>query len=167
MHDVIEHYLRDRKHINNSFKPLFLLNDILRFWRTLCLNYEVIRHDKDKPWRKKNINLKYSRMLTVYSTILAIIIKKDIDHNNILSICSKTPIERISWSLDTISDESLLNDFKNLLGYYQVFLEAKENEDIEQDNDVKNQLNLNADKFSDIILNHKNIDNTLKKYLVI
>ncbi len=107
---------------------------------------------------------------TVFSTVIAIIIKKDIDHDDILKICNKTPLERISWSLDTIADKSLLDDFKNILSYYQVFLKAKENENIEKDDSIKEQLNFNADKFSDIlfnILNHKNIDNTLKKNLII
>ena len=41
----------------------------------MCLNYELIRDDPKKPWRKKNINLKFSRMLTVFGTVLPIIAK--------------------------------------------------------------------------------------------
>lgn len=63
---VADKYLRDKEG-HDSFKPIFIINDILRYWRTLCLNYEVIRNDKSKNWRKKNINLKFSRALTVFS----------------------------------------------------------------------------------------------------
>lgn len=70
--DTIDHYFRDSRG-KKTFKPLFILNDLLRFWRTLCLNYELIRDNKERPWRKKNINLKFSRMLTVFATILPII----------------------------------------------------------------------------------------------
>lgn len=168
--DIIEHYLRDRNYVSTSFKPLFLLNDILRFWRTLCLNYEAIRNDNHRPWRKKNINLKYSRMITVFSTVIIIIIKKDINHNDILDIFHKTPLERVAWSLDKLGDETISNQFDDLLMYYQKFLEAKENNNIEKDLDMKKLLNINAEKFSDIIfniLNHNKIDNKLKKFLTI
>lgn len=168
--DIIEHYLRDRSHVSTSFKPLFLLNDILRFWRTLCLNYEAIRNDSSRPWRKKNINLKYSRMITVFSTIIIIIVKKDIKHKDILDIFHKTPLERMAWSLDKLDDQTISNQFDDLLSYYQKFLEAKENINIEEDLDMKKLLNTNAEKFSDIIfniLNHNKIDNKLKKFLTI
>ena len=52
MDEIVGLYFRDDVD-RSSFKPLFLLNDLLRFWRTLCLNYEIIRNDKTKPFRKK------------------------------------------------------------------------------------------------------------------
>ena len=57
---VLEMYIRDGKG-REDYRPLFLMNDILRYWRTLCLNYERTRHDPSKPWWKKNLNLKFSR----------------------------------------------------------------------------------------------------------
>ncbi len=71
---ILDHYFRDNRG-KASFRPLFVLNDILRYWRTLCLNYELTRDDPDKPWRKKNINLKFSRMLTIFGTVLPLIAK--------------------------------------------------------------------------------------------
>lgn len=166
--EVIEHYLRDRKG-HDEFKPLFLLNDVLRFWRTLCLNYEALRHDENRPWRKKNINLKYSRLLTVFSTVITIINKKDINHNDILEICNKTPIERITWALDNM-DDSFLDSYNILLDYYKIFLEAKEEGNIEANLELKKDLNENAIEFSRIIfsiLNSDKIDTKLKQFLVI
>ncbi|WP_423909057.1 nucleotidyltransferase domain-containing protein [Candidatus Spongiihabitans sp.] len=52
MNEIVGWYFRDDVD-RSSFKPLFLLNDILRFWRTLCLNYEIVRNDMTKPFRKK------------------------------------------------------------------------------------------------------------------
>ncbi|MGE0044077.1 MAG: nucleotidyltransferase domain-containing protein [Vicinamibacterales bacterium] len=42
---VADNYYRDNRS-KKSFRPLFLLNDLLRYWRTLCLNYEERRHDR-------------------------------------------------------------------------------------------------------------------------
>lgn len=49
---TIEKYFRDKDH-GKDFNPMFLVNDILRYWRTLCLNYEIIRNDKKKALEKK------------------------------------------------------------------------------------------------------------------
>ena len=166
--EIIEHYLRDRQG-HDEFKPLFLLNDVLRFWRTLCLNYEALRHDTDRPWRKKNINLKYSRLITVFSTVLTIVNKQDITHNDILEICNKTPIERITWALENM-DDTFLDSYIILLNHYKKFLEAKEEGNIEDNLELKQILNKNAIDFSKIIfsfLNSNSIDMKLKQFLVI
>ncbi len=169
--DIVSLYSRDKPDKpDTEFNPTFLINDILRYWRTLCLNYEVIRHDADRPWKKKNTNLKYSRMLTVFSTILTIIIKKDIKYNNLYDIFAKTPLERMAWSLDKLEDIGLDTSFDKLLDYYKIFLDAKEKTDINDDIEIKKILNINAEHFSDIIfslLNHNKIDNKLKKFLMI
>ena len=67
---IIKVYLKDEDH--EDFNLYFLLNDILRFWRTLCLNYESSRINQ-KKWEKKNISLKFSRRLTVFATIIYIL----------------------------------------------------------------------------------------------
>ncbi|ADG94080.1 DNA polymerase beta domain protein region [Arcobacter nitrofigilis DSM 7299] len=169
LNDIIQNYLRDSEK-NDNFVPFFLLNDILRYWRTLCLNYEAIRHDDERPWRKKNVNLKYSRMLTVFSTVLSLIVTKDITKEKIFSICKKTPLERIIYSLEIINDDSLNKEFDNILNFYKIFLEAKEQTNIEKDVAIKMLLNTNAEKFSDIItsfLNNEKIDKKLRKFLVV
>lgn len=102
LHDVISNYCRDEKENDHSFKPLFLLNDILRYWRTLCLNYERIRHDSTKPWRKKNVNLKFSRMLTVYSTVLPLIAGSEHTRKEIIDLCKCSPLERLAIGLDKL-----------------------------------------------------------------
>lgn len=38
--NTLGHYFRDSRG-RSSFRPLFLLNDLLRYWRTVCLNYKL------------------------------------------------------------------------------------------------------------------------------
>ena len=51
---IIQSYYRDYHDHVSGFLPVFLINDIIRFWRTLCLNYE---HRRNRPpgdqYRKK------------------------------------------------------------------------------------------------------------------
>ena len=46
MTDTIDFYYGDYRSNRGTFRPTFLINDILRFWRTLCLNYEHKRNRK-------------------------------------------------------------------------------------------------------------------------
>lgn len=72
--EVIAAYWRDYEDHKTDFMPAFLANDILRLWRTFCVNYEartVREPDETKAKGKlKNYKLKHSRLLTCYSAIL-------------------------------------------------------------------------------------------------
>ena len=67
---VVEKYFRDFPNHQSEFVPAFLINDILRMWRTFCVNYEFYRKDGDSREKIKNLKLKFSRMLTCYSGII-------------------------------------------------------------------------------------------------
>lgn len=101
---VIDHYFRDEVG-KREFRPLFFLNDVLRYWRTLCLNYEVYRNEPDRPWWKKNLNLKFSRKLTIFSTVLSLMSGGVQSKDGLLRLCEYTPIERLAHALDEIEDE--------------------------------------------------------------
>lgn len=122
---VISNYFRDNSGKKN-FRPLFIMNDVLRYWRTLCLNYEECREDTARPWRKKNINLKFSRMTTVFATILILMAKRPSSAEEFLPVMSMTPLERLAEGIDAIGDESLCNEFPKFLDRYAAFLRLKE-----------------------------------------
>jgi len=72
--DVVAAYWRDYEDHKSDFMPAFLANDILRLWRTFCVNYEARttrKPDLEKAKGKiKNYKLKHSRMLTCYSALV-------------------------------------------------------------------------------------------------
>lgn len=91
---ILETYFRDYKEAQGSFRPTILLNDIIRYWKTLCLNYENKRNDinddRDKiSYQIKNLKLKYTRMLTCFGTVIAICSKQHIDIEAMKDICKK------------------------------------------------------------------------------
>jgi predicted nucleotidyltransferase len=70
---VIAAYWRDYEDHKDEFLPAYLANDILRLWRTFCVNYEA-RTSTDPVEKKakrklKNYKLKHSRLLTCYSAL--------------------------------------------------------------------------------------------------
>lgn len=72
--DVIAEYWGEYPDHSSDFLPAYLSNDILRLWRTFCINYEARteREPSDKKAKRKikNYKLKSSRLLTCYSSIL-------------------------------------------------------------------------------------------------
>ncbi|WP_263588197.1 nucleotidyltransferase domain-containing protein [Sphingopyxis sp. GC21] len=67
---VIAKYFRDYAGHEDAFVPSFLFNDVIRMWRTFCVNYEFHRKEGDSRNKIKNLKLKFSRMLTCYSGIV-------------------------------------------------------------------------------------------------
>lgn len=140
---VLDMYFRDGRG-RDDFRPLFLLNDILRYWRTLCLNYERDRFQPGKPWWKRNLNLKFPRKITVFSTILAIIATRSTSAAEFKPIAALTPIERLAFALDKIGDPTLEVAFSSILDDYEEFLAAKSYSELEEP--PKDRLNLFSEK---------------------
>ena len=149
------------------------MNDILRWWRTLCLNYELVRDEPEKPWRKKNINLKFSRLLTAFGTIMPMISLPIKNEEEIKALIKRTPMERFAYGLDGLNDDSNVEEFIRFLDEYEEFLALKEkigDDSVLTDKDIDIKSREIANSFSNFIrkmLQHRNIDESLKKYLVL
>ena len=124
---ILDSYLRDYPRHKNGFLPTFLVNDIIRYWKTLCLNYENKRnkptHDEKKKniQRVKNFKLKFSRMNTCYATIAYLICMDNIDQDKIIELTKYTPMERLELSSST--NRSAHRIYNMLLSEYSWFLE--------------------------------------------
>ena len=102
---IIRSYWRDYEGHERNFAPAFMSNDILRLWRTFCVNYEartsVAPIEKKFKRRVKNYKLKYSRMLTCYSALLCILSvykkRETVSIEDMMAICALTPLHRIDW----------------------------------------------------------------------
>lgn len=174
--NIIQFYLRDNKHGN--FKSYFLLNDILRFWRTLCLNYEVSRTNDSKKWGQKNISLKFSRRLTVFATIIYIFVFNIHSESELAEMIQKTPWERLQESIDKLNDSDINKNYKLFKDEYINFLHLKEKHG--KMNLIHDELKMNlihdeleelgaSKTFKQLISNillHESIDEDLKLFLI-
>ncbi len=126
--EIIGSYYVDFKRHSGNFQPIFLANDIIRFWKTLCLNYEHNRIQKNATdlikniAHSKNLKLKFSRKLTCFSFILKLIScdKSKLSKEKVRDIALMTPIER----LQSIESKNLkINDIINdIIVDYQWFI---------------------------------------------
>ena len=170
--EILDNYYRDKNQNSELFHPIFLLNDILRYWRTLCINYEKMRGDTGKPWRKKNINLKFSRMMTVFATVLPLLAKPITSVEIFLSDCLPlSPLARLAAGLDCLDDICLLSEWKEVLDIYSEFLAWKDEDDTEDfyqaNKEMVNDKALCLSKFLHKALTHDGINEEYRRRLVL
>jgi hypothetical protein len=117
--------------------PAYLANDILRYWRTLCLNYEAGTTEQwpnqqtpsDRAKRKiKNYKLKHSRMLTCYSAVLYLLFvygkNGTVTPPDARMMVSLTPTERVEFVANELNGSEPSACIFDFLGKYERFLEV-------------------------------------------
>jgi Putative nucleotidyltransferase DUF294 len=131
---IVGFYYRDFADHADDFVPGFLINDILRFWRTLTLNYE---HDRHGLQRKdltvdelrsekaksalKNYKLKFSRMTTCFSMVANLASEpRPVTAAVVVELCRMTPAERLARLVDR--GESARAIVERLEDAYETFL---------------------------------------------
>jgi predicted nucleotidyltransferase len=129
IHSVIRAYWKDFEDHSDEFMPAFLANDIIRLWRTFCVNYEWRTRGKEKEkGQLKNFKLKHSRLMTCYSALIWLLFvykeRKTVTHDDVFKMIKLTPTER----LDALKDENSLQNARKIIGdllnKYESFLQT-------------------------------------------
>ncbi|MER8642690.1 hypothetical protein [Mesorhizobium sp. M1252] len=114
---MLSRYISDQ--ITDHQLGLFLLNDIIRYYRTVCVDFEFKTEEDGKPWGIRNIKLVFSRKLIYFSGLLICAETAQRSALEKREICERlvrlTPIERVLSVLGEDAFEPLI--------YYDKFLE--------------------------------------------
>jgi predicted nucleotidyltransferase len=126
---ILAEYWKDYEGNEAFFLPIYLTNDIIRYWKVLCLNYEAYsRGSEDRRKRRlDNYKLKHSRLLTCYSGILYLAHLLDQGRPSISAFDAKemtafTPLQRMEQIYKESSSQvrSIVDDLR---GMYARFLQ--------------------------------------------
>lgn len=152
---LIEKYLEPTK---GRYLDRYLINDIIRYYRTIATDFQFKVDENNKAWGLRNIKLKFSRKILYYSGIISVIHTyltyingTETEKVKILSSILDMPVsERIYYIITFGKDESdsaLNNKIRRLFELYNLFLEKisdKENrielESIKKENRLENDL---------------------------
>lgn len=125
---IVDSYYRDYHQHEQDFRPLFLVNDVVRYWKTMCLNYEHRRNHRVEHDRKrnehhiKNLKLKYSRLLICFSLVIAISSqRKALDVPALLELVRTPPLNRIR---DLAGHDGCTELVRSVLEEYAWFLQV-------------------------------------------
>ena len=127
---VIEAYWVDFEGHERDFLPAYIANDILRLWRTFCVNYEAFTKrepEEEKAKRQlKNYKLRHSRLLTCYSALahLLEIYRSDstVRHADVREMVGMTPTHRLEWLAGRREDSIVATHARRCLELYERFL---------------------------------------------
>lgn len=137
--EVVMKYWRDYESHETDFLPGFLANDILRLWRTFCVNYEartLTKPDAKKAKRKlKNYKLKHSRLLTCFSALIYLLAvyqtNGTVTPDDAVAMVLMSPTKRLEWLKEQKQLAFAHPAVDQLLDRYEQFLgRTDESEDV-------------------------------------
>jgi hypothetical protein len=130
--EVIAPYWKDFADHKGDFVPAFLTNDILRLWRTFCVNYEANTSSEptaeNAKRKSKNYKLKHSRLLTCYSALLYLLAvygrQNTVSPDDVVQMTQLTPTQRLEGLLGQNALVDAHSAVQRLLDQYEAFLQT-------------------------------------------
>lgn len=108
-----------------------LLNDLIRYFRSIAVNYQWDFDNEAGKWPIRNIKLRHSR-LVMYSGLLMLLGEASKERNDkvawLQNRLKMTPLERLAWVYDQNKDWN----FHRIAGPYDVFLSQLSKIDVRQ-----------------------------------
>jgi|ERR1044072_12376 predicted nucleotidyltransferase len=101
--EIVKKYLQDLQPPSDR-RPIFLMNDLVRYYRTMCVDYEYKKNESGKPWAERLMKLRHSRKLFYCSSLMPLLQSvHEKPETRVKWIQDQfvnfTPLERVIWAI--------------------------------------------------------------------
>jgi len=128
---IVERYLLDAEHRDPPIAR-FLLNDVLRYWRTLTVDYEAKRWERlEREWGLRYLKLRISRKIAFAGTLASIFLCERPTAEYFTEQFSKPPLARLAQLYDHL-DDSGRAALKEILEIADAFIECLGNREFRE-----------------------------------
>jgi predicted nucleotidyltransferase len=154
LHKLVSRYVNNQ--IPNEKICLYLLNDIIRYWRTICVDYEYKITEDKKPRGVRLIKLRFSRLMLIFAGILSVAETHNLSatekREKLLQLLVLPGVDRVTLVVGSTAD--------NALAHYDEFLKdiddleirkRLEQVDFEQSHEYQ-KLRMTSKKFKEALL---------------
>ena len=126
---ILERYVSEG--IADHQLALFLLNDVIRYYRTVAVDYEfkTVEDENPKPWAIRNIKLVFSRKLLYASGLFSVALTADRSRNKKIELLEELFALPVVDRMIRICGVSRM---QSVLEHYDIYLKFMENPDIRE-----------------------------------
>jgi predicted nucleotidyltransferase len=153
---IFDHYTKTSK--EKKGYPRALMNELIRYYRTVAVDYLYKAEEINKPWALRNLKLRHSRKLWFFSTIALMLHRfekpESVVYESFLEEIRLPPVEKVATILLEKDRKDILTSFV----LYNKFLEKINNSAIREqlneidydaryDDNIFSELKENSDEF--------------------
>jgi len=131
---ILERYLQHG--VKDHWPPRFLLNDTIRFWRTMCVDFEgkhATSGDDDPKWVMRNAKLRTSRTMLFAGGLLPVLFcrlrEKDEIPGFLVEQFAAVPVDRVAWAF---LEMGLVDEGRRCLSAYDEWISMLQDDTIRE-----------------------------------